>query len=364
MTSTLAPGGRPGPVTRRALSPIHVFAILGGAILVANLLIVLTWVTGPTFERVPAGSELPPEWMRAVLNVTQIVLPAAALVVMYRCIVRPWRRDRVVTLDGSLCLAGLVVSIWDGASSAMQPWFGYNSYLLNYGNPLGEVPGWLSLNEPGHALAWSFPVIPALYVVVFPVVGRFGSWVLRSIEGRFPALHPTGVLALCVAVMVVAELLFEGVIFLPLGFWTYAGGHEPALFAGHYFQLPVNELLHVTIIFTAVAYLAHHVNDHGETVVERGASRLPGSPAVIAGSRVLAMVAALHVITFASYHLPQVVWGLNSPTWIDDVRDRSYFLNQCGPDIDRACPGPGVPVPRPGSGYVNWDGEFVLPNGD
>ena len=43
---------------------------------------------------------------------------------------------------------------------------------------------------------------------------------------------------------------------------------------------------------------------------------------------------------------------------------RSYFLmGICGEDTDRPCPDPALPMPLTNSGYINHDGELVLPEG-
>jgi hypothetical protein len=239
------------------------------------------------------------------------------------------------------------------------PWFAYNSYLLNYGNPLSALPGWLSLNEPGRSIAWSFPTLPAFYLVAFPVIGMFGCTALRTAKRLFPRLNRIGLLIAGFLALAVFDTVLEGLIFMPLGFWTYPGGPWPVLFGGHYFQFPVNQLLQATAVCTAVTFLRYNVNDRGLTIVERGVDQITGGPLKKAGVRLLAIVAAFHIITIGLYHIPQTFWALNSREWPKDVTDRSYFQNQCGQLADRACPGPHIPISRPGSGYVDWEGHYV-----
>ena len=48
----------------------------------------------------------------------------------------------------------------------------------------------------------------------------------------------------------------------------------------------------------------------------------------------------------------------------DDLLKRSYFLmGICGEDTDRPCPDPSLPMPLTNSGYINNDGQLVLPPG-
>lgn len=348
-------------VRDRARPPVLWFAALGAVILTADVALVTAWISGPNLERVPAGPDQPPGWMALALNTGQILLVALAVAALGWFLVRPWVRERRITFDGLMCLAGISASIWDPASTAVQPWFAYNSYLLNYGNPLSALPGWLSLNEPGRSIAWSFPVLPAFYLVCIPVMAIMGCAVLRTAKHFLPRINILGLVAVLVVTMAVFDIVLEGIIFMPLGFWTYAGGQWPILFGGHYYQLPLNEWVHFVSVGTAFGLLRYAVNDRGQTIVERGADQIAGGPMKQAGIRLLAVIAGIHIIVFALYHIPQTFWAANSHAWPRDVTDRSYFQNQCGPMVDRACPGPRVPITRPGSGYLDWSGKYVPP---
>ena len=47
----------PGPAK---VKPVRIWATLGGAILAFQLYVWIRWITGPNFERVPAGASDPP----------------------------------------------------------------------------------------------------------------------------------------------------------------------------------------------------------------------------------------------------------------------------------------------------------------
>ena len=230
-------------------------------------------------------------------------------------------------------------------------------YLLSR-IPCKRAPGSGSLNQPGQTVAWPFPLLPAFYVTFMPLIAMVGSAVIRAARRRFPTLSAPALLVACFGAMLVLEIVFEGVVFLPLGFWTYASGRWPLTFGGHYFQLPVNELLHAATIYTFISALRYFRNDRGLSAVESGAEHLTGARRA-AVFRALAVIGVIHVGQFAFYHRPEMVGGANSARWPTDVTSRSYFNNQCGPTLDRACPGPGVPLSRPDSGYLNWEGHFV-----
>lgn len=337
------------------------WATVGALFTALTVYILVKWVAGPNFARVPTGPDEPPTWMKSVLMTSQFILPAAAVLTVYILLYRPWRRERRITFDGLFCIALLIVSVWDSLSVYLQPWFSYNSYLLNWGSPILELPGALSPHGPGMAIAWSVPVLPAFYVGILPWIAMGGCALLRAFRRRFSHLNTAALMALLFISALIFDVVLEGVVFLPLGFWSYAGGLWPIINGGKYYQQPLNDLLHTAFLFVALTAFRYFKNDRGETIVERGAADLSGGTLKRTGMRALAIIAMAHVILWGTWHLPNAIWGANSRPWPEDVTRRSYLTNQCGPHFNRACPGPDVPLSRPGAGYVDWEGRFVPP---
>src|SRR5206468_1111739 len=82
--------------------PVVMWAVLGGAVLVFLAYVLIGWVAGPYFERVPQGPSDPPTWMQVELIGWQVLSLPAALFLLYRFVIRPWRRDRHIGVDGLL----------------------------------------------------------------------------------------------------------------------------------------------------------------------------------------------------------------------------------------------------------------------
>src|SRR5438128_1301470 len=125
------PGDSRAGTGRRAVPPVTIWAGVGMFFTAMTAYAVVKWVTGPNFARVATGPDQPPGWMKAVLTGSQIVLPVAAVGMILWFLVRPWRRNGVVSFDGLLCIGVLAASVWDPASAYFRTWFGYNSYLIN-----------------------------------------------------------------------------------------------------------------------------------------------------------------------------------------------------------------------------------------
>jgi hypothetical protein len=81
-----------------------------------------------------------------------------------------------------------------------------------------------------------------------------------------------------------------------------------------------------------------------------------------AGIRLLALIGLGNVLFFFVYNMPQGILGLYSSPWPQDILDRSYLTDGlCGPGTSYACPGPGVPIPRPDSAHLGPNGELMIP---
>jgi hypothetical protein len=68
--------------------------------------VLIRWVSGPYyFARVKPGPTRPPGWMKPVMDLWQIAGLLGAAFCLYWFVLRPWRRERRLTVDGLLVLA-------------------------------------------------------------------------------------------------------------------------------------------------------------------------------------------------------------------------------------------------------------------
>jgi len=89
----------------------------------------------------------------------------------------------------------------------------------------------------------------------------------------------------------------------------------------------------------------YFVDDHGNSLAERGIETVKASGLRRAGLRFLAIFGAFSVIVLAFYNIPTAIMAAHSTAWPADTQKRSYLLDGiCGQGTDRACPGPGVPI--------------------
>src|SRR5581483_12313470 len=163
---------------------------------------------------------------------------------------------------------------------------------------------------------------PAVYVAGMGPMMIFGCWTLRRVKARFPGIGPGGILGTCLVFAAVIDAIGEGLVFLPLGWWSYGGGHA-LLFQDQYFKYPWHECFHGAMFLSVMILLRYYTNDRGQCYVEHGVERMSGGEIRKAFVRFLAILAALQIGTLIVYQVPQTLWGLNSTAWPADVQNRS-----------------------------------------
>ena len=105
ITEPLGGAAAIGAQVQPKVKPIHIWATVGGAILAFQLYVWIRWITGPNFERVPPGPSDPPTFMKVILVTWTAVIFVGLPVAIYYFIIRPWRRERRITLDGMLLVS-------------------------------------------------------------------------------------------------------------------------------------------------------------------------------------------------------------------------------------------------------------------
>lgn len=343
---------------------VKLWALLGTVILAVQLVVVVRWVTGPFFERVPTGPSDVPGWMSVAHIVLQAIAIPIALVVIYRLYWVPWRRDGRVGIDGLLAVAFISLSFQDPLSAYIQPWFTYSSDMVNFGAWQASIPGHSAFAAPGAMVNEPILFISAVYVIALPIATAFGCWVMRAIAAWRPQTSAAALIAGCFAAMCVFDLVFEGLVMLPLGVWEYPGGHWAVLFPDSYHKFPAQEMLTFAAIFTIIAPVRYFRDDHGYTIVERGVDKLKVPEGRKRTLRLLAVVGLVNVAMFVAYTVPNSLLSVSQPSWPKDLQSRSYLTNGvCGDGTGRVCPGPTTPIVRDGGAALGPGGSLTVPSG-
>ncbi|MCG5434184.1 spirocyclase AveC family protein [Mycobacterium sp. MYCO198283] len=352
------PQRSPGTATR-------VWAVIGAIVLVLTLYVWTRWVTGPYFERVPAGPSEPPMYMKIPLIANAVVLWIGLPVALWFFLVRPWVRERRITLDGMLMISMGLMFFQDPFLNYYSTWCTYNAWLFNRGSWSSEIPGWVSPDEPGRQVPE--PLLTNLpgYLYGVLLITIVGCWIMRRIKTRWPGISNVRLILVTYALAFVFDFVMEALVMLPTGLYTYPGAIRSLSFnAGTYYQWPVYEGLMWGGVQAALCCLRFFTDDRGRTVVERGLDAIRGGAVRQQFVRFLAIYGAVSACFFVFYNIPATWLGMHADPWPEDHLKRSYFNGGiCGDGTDKPCPHPYLPTPTRHSGYIDTDGRLVLPEG-
>jgi hypothetical protein len=354
-------------VPHRKLLPVQWWAGFGAVMFLFVAYLMVRWVTGPNFERVPVGPSEPPAAMKAVLDAGQILLSITALATVYWFLIRPWRQGRGLSTDGVLVLC--FASVWwiDPVGNYFGHWIVYNSYLPNRGSWVAEVPGWNSFAAPGATTVEPFPFLPGMYITLFFLMTVLVSKIMGWMRRRWPHWSSTRIVLTAFVAGFVLDIPIEAFGFMPLGFWEFPGaGQHLVIFPDSYHSFPLHLAALASALWTGFGALRFFRNDRGETVAERGLSELKlgiGRQNIV---RYLAMFGAANAVMLG-YVLPATIFiGSHPSEWPVDLQQRSYLLDGvCGGGTDRLCPTDGMPNPRGNESIPRTapDGTLQLPAG-
>ncbi|OBL11833.1 DUF5135 domain-containing protein [Mycobacterium sp. 1245499.0] len=344
--------------------PVRIWAVAGGAILAFQLYVWIRWIAGPNFERVPPGPSDPPTFMKAILFTWTAVIVVGLPVALWWFIIRPWRRERRITLDGMLLISCGLLFFQDPLLNYFNTWSTYNTWMWNRGSWVQDIPGWVSFGKPGGMMAEPFLMNAPGYFFVL-LCTMLGCWVMRKAKQRRPNINTFGLIGVVIAWTFVFDFVIEGLFLMPMGLFTYPGAIRAlSVNPGTYYQWPLYEGLMWGGVQAGLCCLRYFTDDRGRTFVERGLDHVRGGLARQQLTRFLAIFAACSAFFFVFYNLPAQWFAMHQDPWPDDILKRSYFLmGICGAETDRPCPDPALPVPLTNSGYINHDGQLVLPGG-
>ena len=349
---------------QKSPNTIKMWAAVGGVILAFQLYVWIRWIASANFKRVPPGVTDPPTFMKMILVTWTAVIIVGYPIAIYYFIIRPWRRERRITMDGMLFAACGLLFFQDPLLNYFSTWSTYNTWMWNRGSWVQDIPGWVSFGKPGAMMAEPFLMNAPGYSFVL-LCTMLGCWIMRKAKQRWPNINTLGLIASVVVWTFFFDLVIEGLFLMPMGLFTYPGAIRAlSINAGTYYQWPLYEGLMWGGVQAGLCCLRYFTDDRGRTFVERGLDSVRGGFAIQQLTRFLAIFAACSAFFFVLYNLPAQWFAMHQDPWPNDVLKRSYFLmGICGADTDRPCPDPALPMPLHNSGYINRDGQLVLPNG-
>lgn len=310
------------------ITPVKVWALVGAGFLAVEAFAIIGWFVTGNAKPTDPGPDPVPAFMRIAGNTWSAVGLVATVFVLWRFVFQPLRRDRHLTTDGIFCLVFLSLCWQDVLQDYFKIHNTYNAGLPNLGSFYGNVPGWVSPH--GNYLPWPILFAPACYVYLLFVSVVLLSRLMHRARQRFPSVGNVRLIAIAFAGQVLAFGIIEPQV-LRLGINVYPGAiRSVSLFAGHYYQYPLYELVMLPLVMTGWTCVRFFVDDRGYTVAERGIEefKLRGwAERRITAIRFLALAGICNTLFIVLYNLPMSIIATHSDPWPADFMHRSYLTD-------------------------------------
>lgn len=346
----------------RQARPVVGWAIVGAmfAVLAAYIFIDYLFFSGNFPGSVDRGPDPMPTYMLVWCRIFEVLFLAGFIIFVYKVIYKPWRRDRRLSTDALFFVVFMGIMWQDPLYAYSQASYTYHPAFVNIRGWGGSIPGYLMPNP--ETVPYPLFAIIFAYPVVWLGMAMLGAWLMRRVKERRPEMGTFGLIAICYLAMVIVDLACE-IPMIRFGFWTFPGAIEGVtLFQGHFYQFPLYEAITFPIPLTLFAALYHFRNDKGETLVERGVSRLRVQGWRHTAIRFLALLGVANVIWLFGYNIPSILINHHQSDWPDDFQTSYLNPGICGPGTEYACPGPSIPINRPNSIHIGPDGNAVMPD--
>ena len=325
--------------------PAFFWAVAGGLILAFQFYVLGSWITGPNFKPTPPGPDTISDSLHFYYLLLQIGVSGAAVACMAKWLVLPYLREKRITADGRLFIAGGMIFFWDCSMNYTSTALFYNSHLANFGAwTSGAWPGWMS--PSGNRLPEPLYITIPGYVSLVTTQAMFICWLLRKAKARWPQLGVASTIGLIFLGGTIVDSIIE-VALLRTGIYAYPGAiRSISLFAGQTYQFPLNEgFLFGGLGVGSMTALHYFRDDKGQTLAERGIDKLRISDTGKQWLRTFAVYGFCHLLFLMLYTVPMQWFSLHSDPF---PQYPSYLVNgMCtyGVNADQ-CPGPGVMMPR------------------
>lgn len=353
--------GRSAAVEKKKFRPVIPLAALGVVITAFEAFVIIKWLTGPNFKTTPVGPSEVPTYMKVGLTGLTVIGIVLWCWCIWHFLIQPWRREGHITLDGMFALSFVFIYWMDPYGDAIVPQFTYNAWLLNKGSWLADTPGVLMPNA--NLIPEPYLLTGPLYLwCIFGVV-VVANKLMKKAQQRWPQLSNGGLIAWTIGLFIVWDLFWE-LTFIRIGYWTYpTTPNFLTIFGDEWYRIHLTEPIFWGTTWALFACLRYFKNDKGQTLAERGIDQVQGSTKKKAFLRFFALYGVLNVIFFLFYVVGTNAIAIHGDSWPEDTLKRSYFTNGlCGAGTDYACPGQGVPIPRPKSAHLDTTGELVPGN--
>jgi hypothetical protein len=302
--------------TRRGA--VTTWAAAGLVWAVVSVVAIGRWMASDTqFAAAPIlGPDTYPMWREVSLRVLEALSMGVLLGFVWFCIVRPWRRDGRLSLEGKFVIGGVFAAVADAFLNSSAYLFAWNAHSVNAGVWTAFLPFHQATSSSRYAegVLWGVP----MYIYFCTGAALIGCQIIRALRRRFPNISNVTAFTVVWLSEFFGGMLLENTIIRITQAYGYAQTNEAlTLFAGATYQYPVYESLFTASLGVAFSYVRLTALDSpdGVSCLERGFERW--RPSLQAPVRLLAVIGFSAVALIMMYHLPFNWLGVNGHSMAD-----------------------------------------------
>lgn len=332
MTTATIDATATGTLERKP-GPLVFWSAFGLVVTVLAIVAWTSWILSGDFHHTATG----PDHYRFLwyLRTFQVVSVAVSVGMLAWFVVRPWRKDRRVPIEGKILLGMMIAYYVDPLLNVFNHTFAMNDYAVNFGSWAGFMPGYSSPGQHRFAegLLWAQPLY--MYFGLLAAIG--GCQILRLLRTRMRRASVATIYAILFATFVVADVVVELVFIVYPQLYVFPGvPRDFSLFAGRIYQFPLYQALFAAVFATMVTWLRDSVDENGRSAVERGVDDLGFSPLRRHATSFMA-VTGFCTAAALGYFLPYAAATMTADTY---VRLPSYLRTSafCGVSGKPICP--------------------------
>ncbi len=318
----------------------HYFAAIAGLFLFWGAWTLVAWLAaGPspvTLYRDPSSSAYTIATAYEVVAVL-LVLGVGAYVV------RGCLRQRRLTFDAQLCIAGLLAYWLDPFYNFFVPMNLYSSNFVNVGSWCSYAP--FVINKACSGSPEPILVIGTIYVVGFLVCAMLGGQILRMVVARDPGASMAKKVMAVALFAIIADLLIDGISnqlnlwsqFIPSGL-NIASAARP---------FPATLPLSAILFFGAPTFARYLRDDRGRTIFERGLDHLrPRTRKALSFLSLVGYMQLMVAVTILITIAPVGLYANDSPAYPEYIINGQCDIGSVHGSSYGPCPGtPGFTAP-------------------
>ncbi|MCX4760052.1 spirocyclase AveC family protein [Streptomyces sp. NBC_01275] len=259
MTQELRPTVAAGFSVRTRISPVGVWSGLGVAAVALQAWVLGRWLIFSELRSAPpsgyriSGARMAAAWALQVVVAATVL--SIGIVLVRRCL-----RERTVTFDAAL-YTGLVLSMWqDPILYWNKLYVVYNQNLPNVETWGPYIPGWHGPDTAGQPIYESVAGGSGLAYPIVMVWFWLQYKVYRQIARRRPHWSSWRLFLTAAGIGALIDLPLEP-LFLFTGVFAYPVGYPPlTLFTGHWYQLPLLEVLSASLVLVTPVLVLRRID--------------------------------------------------------------------------------------------------------